>query len=67
MSTARLVMMTIGVGGLIGGGALLLRPARSEAGVYVRRMGGIMLVAFGLVLLIAAISLGSALGGTIDA
>jgi hypothetical protein len=67
MSGARLLMMTIGVVAIVGGGVILLRPARSEAGVYGRRIGGMMLVAFGLVLLIAAVSLGSALGVMIDA
>jgi hypothetical protein len=67
VSPTRFLMTAIGIVALVGGGAVLLRPVRSEAGVYVRRMGGIMLVAFGLVLLIAAISLGSALGAMVDA
>jgi putative Mn2+ efflux pump MntP len=60
MAPASLFMLLIAIVAMIAGVVVLLRPVGSEAGVYLRRMGGIMLIAFGLVLLIAAISLDSA-------
>ena len=60
MSGAGLLMLAIAVVAMIAGVVVLLRPVGSEAGVYLRRMGGIMLIAFGLVLLIAAITLNGA-------
>ena len=60
MSSASLLMLAVAIAACAGGVVVLLRPVRSEAGTYVRRMGGVMLIAFGLVLLIAAFSLDSA-------
>ena len=60
MSGASLLMLAVAIAACAGGVVVLLRPVRSEAGTYVRRMGGVMLIAFGLVLLIAAFSLDSA-------
>jgi hypothetical protein len=60
MSNAGLLMLVVALAAIAGGAVVMLRPVRSEAGTYVRRMGGVMLIAFGLVLLIAAFSLESA-------
>ena len=60
MSGAGLLMLVVALAACAGGVTVMLRPVRSEAGTYVRRMAGVMLVAFGLVLLIAAFSLDSA-------
>jgi hypothetical protein len=60
MSGAGLLMLVVALAALAGGVVVMLRPARSDAGVYLKRMGGVMLIAFGLVLLIAAISLNGA-------
>jgi hypothetical protein len=54
-------MLVLGVVAIGGGGYVLTRHADTEAGIYLRRMGGIMACAFGAVLVIAAITLNGAL------
>ena len=67
MSTSALVMLLLGLAAVGGGIFVLRRPVATEAGEYVRRIGGIMAIAFGLFLVIAAISLRTALAGTVHA
>jgi uncharacterized membrane protein HdeD (DUF308 family) len=60
MSSAGLLMLVVAIAALAGGVVVMLRPVRSDAGTYLKRMAGVMLIAFGLVLLIAAFSLNTA-------
>ena len=57
MTLANLIMLGLGVTALVLGAALLLRRGGSEAAIYVRRIGGTMLGALGIVLVIFAIGL----------
>ena len=61
MNTGSVSMLVLGVVAIGGGGYVLTRQACTEAGIYLRRMGGIMACAFGAVLIIAAITLNGAL------
>ena len=67
MSNAGLLMLVVALAACAGGVVVMLRPVRTEAGTYMKRMAGVMLIAFGLFLIIAAISLRTALAGTIHA
>lgn len=63
MGGSSLLMLVVGLAAIAAGGFVLTRKAESEVAIYLRRIGGIMLIAFGAFLMIAAVSLGSALGG----
>ena len=67
MSNPAIVMLLLGLAAIGGGIFVLRRPVTTEAGEYARRIGGIMGIAFGLFLVIAAISLRTALAGTAHA
>lgn len=54
-------MLMLGLVAIAGGGYVLTRHVDTEIAIYLRRMGGIMAMAFGAVLIIAAITLNGAL------
>ena len=61
MDNGSVSMLVLGIAAIGGGGYVLTRHAGTDAGIYLRRMGGIMACAFGAVLIIAAITLNGAL------
>ncbi len=62
MTLGNLIMFGLGILAFGIGTMLLLRRGGSEAGVYVRRIVGTMLGAFGIVLVIFAIGLSGVRG-----
>ncbi|HZV56544.1 MAG TPA: hypothetical protein VFF89_02620 [Sphingobium sp.] len=54
MTRAALVMACVAAAAALAGGTILARPARSEQGVYAKRIAGTMFCALALILAVFA-------------
>lgn len=63
ITPAALVMACVAAVSALGGVLIVARPARSEAGVYGKRIGGTMALAFALILALFAWGLQRAAAG----